>query len=63
MPSVLFIRMKLRISQVSLVAAVVLGGLLVCWPVATRGAKPAAPAGGNSALAKERFQSSRRSCS
>ena len=48
--------MKTQRSQVSLVAAVVLGGLLVCCPVATQGARLANPAGGKGALAKERFQ-------
>ena len=49
-------RMNARISQVSVVAAVMLGGLLVCCPLATQGATVAAPAGGKGALAKERFQ-------
>ena len=48
--------MKTQRSQVSLVAAVVLGGLLVCCPVTTQGARLANPAGGKGALAKERFQ-------
>ena len=39
-----------------MVAAVVLGGLLVCCPVATQGARLANPAGGKGAVAKERFQ-------
>jgi Spy/CpxP family protein refolding chaperone len=48
--------MKTKASQIGLVAAVVLGGLLACCPVATQGAKLAGPAGGKSAAAKERFQ-------
>jgi Spy/CpxP family protein refolding chaperone len=48
--------MKTQRSQVSLVAAVVLGGLLVCCPVATQGARLAHPAGGKGAPARERFQ-------
>jgi Spy/CpxP family protein refolding chaperone len=43
-------------SQISLVAAVVLGSLLVCCPVATQGARLGGPAGGKNTLAKERFQ-------
>jgi Spy/CpxP family protein refolding chaperone len=48
--------MKTRISQINLLAAVVLGGLLVCWPVATQGAKLANPAGGKDAPAKEHLK-------
>ena len=39
-----------------MVAAVVLGGLLVCCPVATQGARLANPARGKGTQAKERFQ-------
>jgi Spy/CpxP family protein refolding chaperone len=43
-------------SRISLVAAVVLGGLFVCSPIATQGARLGGPAGGKNTLAKERFQ-------
>jgi Spy/CpxP family protein refolding chaperone len=48
--------MNARVSQVRLVAAVVLGGLLVCCPVTTQGANLGGPAGAKLALARERFQ-------
>ena len=48
--------MNTRIPRISLVAAVVLGGLLGCLPVATQAAKLGHPASGKSAGAKERFQ-------
>lgn len=48
--------MNTRISRISLLAAVVLGGLLVCSPVTTQAANLGGPAGGKFARAKDRFQ-------
>src|ERR1017187_8006081 len=48
--------MNAKTSQISLMAAVVLGGLLACCPVTIQGAGPGGQAGGKLALAKERFQ-------
>ena len=48
--------MNARISPVSVIAAGLLGGLLMCCPVAAQGANLANAAGGKGAQAKERFQ-------
>ena len=49
-------RMKARISQASVVAVLMLGGLLVCCPMSVQGARLGNAAGGKGAQAKERFQ-------
>ena|ERR1017187_6737064 len=48
--------MNARISPVSVIAAGLLGGLLVCCPMAAQSANLANAAGGKGAQAKERFQ-------
>jgi Spy/CpxP family protein refolding chaperone len=48
--------MTTKASPIRLVAAVMLGGLLVSSPLAAQAAKLADPAGGKGAAAKERFQ-------
>ena len=48
--------MKIRAFQLSLVSAVLLGGLLLCCPVTSHGANPSESPGAKPGLAKERFK-------
>lgn len=48
--------MNTRLSQIGVVAVVVLGALVLGWPVRTQAASLAVSAGGQNAPAKQRFQ-------